>query len=178
MANFGGNKCNMGMGTLAAPSTIFQRKFRWMFTVIGSNYIGDNASLGALPPLKGARPSLEFKDIEVPHVVEDIYLPGKPSWKPINLVLYEICTKTPNPIWTWINQCYVPQTGDFFPILDKSFKKWCSLELYSGCGDVLERWMFENAWPSQINWGDLDMSSSEVVTCDITLRYDRAVKQL
>jgi len=172
LKGFGGKQCDMGMGRLALSNTIFKRKFRWMFSVIG--IIGE--AVGALPPMKGARPSLEFKDIEVQHVTEDIYLPGKPSWKPINLTLYDICPpgSSKNPIWKWIKECYDPQTGQFFAILDKNFKKDCYLELYSGCGDPLEQWVFMNAWPSQVNWGDLDMGSSEVVTCDITLRYDRA----
>jgi phage tail-like protein len=169
----------MGMGRLASPDAIFKRKFRWMFyieTPGASDWIGDERQgISALPPLKGARPSVEFKDIEVQHVIEDIYLPGKPSWKPINLVLYDICPpSSKHPIWKWILQCYNPEQGRFFAILDNGFKKKCTLELYTGCGTIMETWTFENAWPSQVNFGDLDMSSSEVVTCDITLKYDRA----
>jgi len=173
-------QCNMGMGRLADPTTLFKRKFRWMFRLVGGSngqagWIGEG--INALPPLKGGRPSLEFKDIEVQHVTEDIYLPGKPSWKPVTFTLYDInCTSSalPSPIWTWVTSCYDAFTGDYYPILDNNFKQNCCLELYSGCGDTLERWFFENAWPSQINWGELDMSNSEVVTCEITLKYDRA----
>lgn len=165
------------MGKLADPTTIFKRKFRWMFRIItpGSDeWIGEGVN--ALPPMKGARPSLEFKDIEVQHVIEDVYLPGKPSWKPINLVLYDICPpSSKHPVWEWILQCYDPDTGQFYAILDKGFKKNCILELYTGCGNVMESWMFENAWPAAVNFGDLDMATSDVVTCDITLKYDRAI---
>ena len=54
------------------------------------------------------------------------------------------------------------------------FKKNARLELLSGCGDILEMWFFENAWPQTVEFGELDMSSSEYVTAEITLRYDRA----
>jgi hypothetical protein len=173
------NTCKMGMGKLADPNTIYKRKFRWKFKILKNgnsedidDIIGDG--LNALPPLKGARPNLEFKDIEVQHVTEDVYLPGKPSWKPVNFILYDVCPPSSNPIWDWILKCYEPNTGKFYPILDKGFKKNCVLQMLSGCGDTIETWYFMNAYPSQINWGDLDMSSSEIVTCDILLRYDRA----
>jgi hypothetical protein len=56
-------------------------------------------------------------------------------------------------------------------------KERATLEMYNGCGDVLETWVFENAWPQAVEFGDLDMSSSDVVTCDLTIRYDRAYIQ-
>ena len=103
--------CNMGMGVLADQKTIYKRKFRWQFQLLSTtSFIG--SSINALPSLKGGRPSVEFKDIEVQHVTEDVYLPGKPSWKPINLVLYDICP--PNidsgghPVFNWILKCYDP----------------------------------------------------------------------
>jgi hypothetical protein len=177
LTGFSSSKCgNMGMGILADPKTNFKRKFRWMFRLLSGKWIG--TGVGALPPMKGARPSLEFKDIEVQHVTEDIYLPGKPSWKPINLVLYDICPPSnDHPIWDWILTCYDPintNGTNYFAILDKNFKQDCVLEMYNGCGAVLEMWYFENAYPSQVNWNDLDMADSGVVTCDITLKYDRA----
>ena len=46
--------------------------------------------------------------------------------------------------------------------------------MYSGCGDVMEEWVYSNIWPNNIEWGDLDMSNQDVVTVEMTLRYDRA----
>lgn len=163
---------NVGLGGLASQSIIFKRKFRWMFRNFFIDSPGEGLSV--LAPLKGARPTLEFKEIEVQHVVEDVMIPGKPSWRPINLTLYETCPPTDHPIWNWILRCYDSQRGEWFPFVDNQFKITSCLELYTGGGDVIENWIFENSWPQQINFGELDMGSSEVVTCDITLRYDRA----
>ena len=49
--------------------------------------------------------------------------------------------------------------------------------MYDGCGEMLEKWIFENVWPNNIEWGELDMSDSQYVTIDLTLRYDRAYWQ-
>ena len=43
--------------------------------------------------------------------------------------------------------------------------------MYDGCGVVLEKWTFGKVWPSSINFGDLDHSSSSETIVEITWRY-------
>ena len=144
-----------------------KRKFRWLFFIDDISARGVNA----LPPEKGARPSLSFKEIEVQHLNEIIYYPSKPDWKPITLTLYDL-KKNENPIFKWLKQQYDPERGTWQL---KQFKQAsASLEMYDGCGGVQETWRFENVWPNNIEWGELDMSDSNYVTIELTLRYDRA----
>jgi hypothetical protein len=56
-------------------------------------------------------------------------------------------------------------------------KSGCYLTLYDGCGEMIEGWVLENVWCQNAEFGELDMQSSEVVTCEVTLRYDRAYWQ-
>jgi len=163
---------NMGFDFGLEKETVnIKRKFRWLFKIPGISAEGTNA----LPPDKGARPSLSFKEIEAQHLNEIVYFPGKPDWKPINLTLYDI-KKNKNEIFNWIKEMYNPEySGDLGGWADGSdFKKNATLELYDGCGQTLEQWTFENIWPNNIEWGELDMSDSQYVTIDLTLRYDRA----
>lgn len=61
------------------------------------------------------------------------------------------------------------------PAIDPlSFKPCACLDLYDGCGKVIESWVLEQVWPQNVDFGELDMSNSEVVTVDVTLKYDRA----
>ena len=164
----------MGLGDLGLPSACLLRKFRWLFKIPNISASGINT----LPPEKGARPSLSFKEIEAQHLNETIYFPGKPDWKPINLVLYDL-KKNNNPIIDWLSNQYNPQQGTWKVGVGKNerdnFKKQtATLEMYDGCGNVQEKWAFENVWPNNIEWGELDMSDSGYVTIDLTLRYDRA----
>jgi hypothetical protein len=39
---------------------------------------------------------------------------------------------------------------------------------------MIEGWKLEGVWCQNAEFGELDMQSSEVVTCDVSLRYDRA----
>lgn len=156
---------------LDSADTCFKRKNRWLFTIFGIS--ADESSALALPPSKANRPSVSFKEIEVQHVTETIKLPGKPDWKPITLTLYDL-RKEKNPVFQWIKNVYDSENGFYFPSSDFFKKPNSRLELYDGCGNVIEGWILENIWPQNIEFGELDYSSSEVVTCDLTLVYDRA----
>ena len=136
----------MGFGTWV--DKLCKRKNRWIFKI--DDVVDDGAS--ALPPLKSARPSLTFKEMEAQHINETIFFPSKPEWKPIQLTLYDIDGRESKVI-DWVKQIYDAENGTW------------------------ETWIFENAWPQVIEWGELDMADSSVVTVDITLRYDRAYRQ-
>jgi hypothetical protein len=43
-----------------------------------------------------------------------------------------------------------------------------------GQGDPLEQWCYYNAWPQEVEFGDFDMTSTDVMRVNLTLRYDRA----
>ena len=151
---------------LESSKVCFKRKFRWLFKIDGVS-----SFTNALPPEKGARPSLSFKEIEAQHLNEIAYFPGKPDWKPINLTLFDL-KMSKNPVMEWIKKQYDPKSGEWGR---ENFKiDTATLELYDGVGDVIEKWIFENVWPNNIEWGELDMADSHYVTIDLTLRYDRA----
>mgnify|MGYP006056045779 CR=1 FL=1 len=154
---------------LNAGDTRMKRKFRWLLKIQGVSADG----IDALPPQKGARPNVSFREIEAQHVTETVYFPGKPEWKPINLTLYET-NAGEHPVWRWIKSLYDPRAGTWNPSCNGFKKPEARLELYDGCGEVLETWVYENVWVQSAEFGDLDMSSPDVVTCDLTLRYDRA----
>lgn len=163
---------NMGLDFGLESNFCLKRKFRWLFRIPGVSADGINS----LPPDKGARPSLSFKEIEVQHLNEVIYFPSKPDWKPINLTLYDL-KKNSNPIVSWLNNLYNPQSGRWtigFGGGPEFKKPEAYLEMYDGCGEIMETWIFENIWPNNIEWGELDMADSNYVTIDLTLRYDRA----
>lgn len=159
----------MGLGIIS--SACFKHKFRWMLSIVSnSTVIG---ATDALPPTKSMRPNLTLKEVTAQHLTETIYFPSKPDWKPINITVYDIVLSS-NPVFNWIKQVYNPQRGEWRPPADGKFITTASLILYEGCGDEVERWVFEDAWPQVVEFGDLDMSTNDIVYIDITLRYSRA----
>jgi hypothetical protein len=165
---------NMGFDFgLENPSSCFKQKNRWLFILEGIS--ADKTGITALPPARGARPSLSFKESEAQHLNETVYYPSKPEWKPINLTLYDIKKEgaTTHPIFEYFKKYYDPQQ-ELFSTPNKLKLTEATLELYDGCGNIIETWKFENVYASGVEFGDLDMTTSDIVYCDLTLRYDRA----
>ena len=170
----GGRNMSFDFG-LEDPNACFKRKNRWLFTITGVS-ADSNASTGvnSLPPSKTSRPSISFKEIEAQHLSETIYFPGKPEWKPITLTLYDL-KKSVNPVFNWLKKIYDPENNSKYgPSCDGFKERSATLELFDGCGRSIETWVFETIWPQSIEFGELDMTTSDLTTCDLTLRYDRA----
>lgn len=165
------------------------RAFRWLLRLEGV-VASDDIENGVytLPHKTSEMPHLTFKEAEFPHLTETIHYPMRPEWTPIKLVLYSIKRKNNNrcnPVMEWIKFAspnpsdpsgglFDPENAIWRPIVSSRIKRDASLLLLDGCGFIQEKWFFENAYPTDINWGELDMASSDVLTISITLRYDRA----
>lgn len=171
----------MGMGYgLESNTSIVMRKHHWLFKLKGIS-CQDSAVSKALPARRSARPGLSWKEEEFPHLNENISYPMKPEWKPIQLHLYDLSCRN-NPVYNWIvkNQSltgsgiYNPRDGFFRPVISAGLKRTATLEMLDGCKNIVETWVFEGCYPKSIEWGDLEMDLSDVVTVDITLGYDRA----
>jgi hypothetical protein len=180
-----GEKSGSGrnMGLFNIGSACFKRKYRWMFFIKGVCGTNSDGSYGVnvLPPSKGSRPNISFKEIEANHVSETVYFPGRPDWKPISLTLYDFTIQGKNRVFEWLKLYYnVNEDAKIIPSVGASVLATAlkipeaSLILFDGCGNKIESWVFENVWPQSAEFGELDMQSSEVVTVDVTLRYDRA----
>lgn len=144
----------------------FKRKNRWLLKIPEVSATG----IETLPPTKSARPSLNFKTVEAQHMQETIYFPAKGDWKPINLTLFDL-KKNKNPVWEWIKLIYPAEDSIG---RGENYKKDATLELYDGCGNVIEMWIFENTFIENAEFSDLDHGDAAIMYMDITLRYDRA----
>jgi phage tail-like protein len=172
----------MQMGLDGSFKGCLPRKFRFMMKidgVCGTNGGGDqSSSVSVLPPSRTSRPQISLKEEGIQHVNEIIYFPMKPEFKAIPLTLYEVKTNGgDHPVMEWLKKVYDPKQGTWKPAIGNDFKKKATLEMFDGCGKVIETWIYENAWPQDINWGELDMGATELVVVDIQLRYDRAYRQ-
>lgn len=167
-----GQRMSMDLGLDTCPGR--KMKFRWMFNIPDVCGGAKSGGASALPPSRSARPSLTFREMEARHLNETIYYPAKAEWKPITITLYDLSTGGNHPVWKWLKAAYDPKAGTWKPCVTDQFIKEATLKMLDGCGNTTETWTFENAWPQVTEFGELDMGSSEVVTCDITLRYARA----
>jgi hypothetical protein len=172
--NMGFDLTLFGNGSSLLDICFPKMKNRWLFQIDGVCGVANT-----LPPIKSARPQLDFKEQQISHLVQDIYYPIKADWKPIQLTLYDI-DNTGNAVFEWIKMVYDPKPDsdtEWSPVYSNggnNFKKDGVLCLYNGCGAVVEQWKYENCYPQAVNFGDLEMSEMKIVVMDVTLRYDRA----
>lgn len=165
----GGRDMGFDFG-LNDPNSCFKRKNRWLLKIEDICANGINS----LPPNKSARPTISFKEIEIQHLTETIYFPGKPDFKPLNLTLYDL-QRNEHPIFNWLKELYdVELNSQYYASCDGFKKAQARLELYDGCGIIQEAWVYESIWPQSVDFGELDMATSDIITCDVVLRYDRA----
>lgn len=162
----------MGLGRLGGRQLVFKRKFRWTFEV--SEVCGGSS----VPPhyvKLAARPNITVEETEINYLNGRTWIPGKASWETITVTYYDVATGDNLPLWNWLASVYdftkpveLPMgshRGDYAGV--------GKLTMYDGCGTALERWTLEDMWPQSINFGELDYSSSEEATIELTLRYSQ-----
>jgi hypothetical protein len=172
-------KYPMGLAWSAAACCL-KRKFRFLFEISditsiynGTPNFGDVSKM--MPPERAARPSLSIKEIDAVHLNETIYYPGRPEWKPLQVTLFDVMRT--NPIWDWLSKFYDPNTGAYKISSNgiHNLKKVARVYILDGQGNECERWLYYGAFPTEIEFGELDMTDPDMVKVTLTLRYDRAV---
>lgn len=161
----------MGLGALAGKSLCFKRKFRWKFAVPGK-----------LPDtyVKTAnRPTLTITPAEVHYLNQMMEVPGKGKWSNLTVTYYDV----EDAGFEQQLRAYISST---FPINANSVDNMCQqdklnqyatyglLKMLDGCGSILETWTLYDLWPISVNWGDLDYSSSDVATIEVTFSFRHA----
>lgn len=170
-----------GIGTPSNKNE-FRRKHRWLFKLIDG---GKGVPANTLVFLqKATRPSFKFEEPVVHHNQEVAYFAGKQEWEPIKLVWYDSqqAPDVSSDIWTWlqgvneIDKVCVHLPGSKGIGAAPGYKGTAVLSSVSGCGECDETWTMYGCWPQQIDWSELDYTSTEIQVVSVTMRYDRAIR--
>jgi hypothetical protein len=169
----------MGLGILGeAPDIVFKRKYRWTFKL--KPYCTDEIPEAFVK--LAARPNLSIEETEINYLHGKMWIPGKGTWEAVTVTYYDIGN---NPgitnLYSWLAGVYdftdpvsLKQSSAKGNTGNPGYAGTGTLNLYDGCGTVMETWTLEGVWPQAINFGELDYSSSEEVTVELTLRFHAA----
>ena len=173
---------------------MIKRRFRYFFEI--SNVLTMRSLTGLNQDFKAqawavqaTRPTAQFDETEVRHVSEIVYYPTRIRWEPITVTLIDVHKS--NQIYNWLYALcaldnsvfsyfdnwhgYEPVTGsDSNAVGDTEVKRDCMITMFNGIGETLERWMLQGSYPQSVNFGELDYTSNDFATVELTLRYDRA----
>jgi hypothetical protein len=120
------------------------------------------------------RPTIAFETITLDHINVKRKLQGRGEWQDISITLYDpIVPSAAQKVMDWVRLGHESITGrrgyaDFY-------KKDITFYLLGPVGDKIEQWTLKGAFIQQANFGELDFSSNEPATIELTLSYDYAI---
>lgn len=144
-----------------------KRKNRWVLQIEG---------IDAFICMKAARPQITTEEVEIPFINARRYVAGLTKFNPIAVTLHDpIAPSGAQQVMEWIRLTYESVSGragyaDFY-------KRDVQLKLLDPVGTVIELWDIKGAWIVDANYGELDYSSGEAQTIELSIRYDNAVLQ-
>ena len=102
---------------------------------------------------------------------------GKTSWNDLTLTFYDV-EQQPDVsagIFEWLqNDNYNINAAT--PNHPRTYKKDAELSLLAHTGNPTERWKLCNAWPYDVDWGNLDYTAEELCEIVVIMKYDRGQK--
>lgn len=154
-----------------------QYRFRVTFTNLGTST--SSAELVTSNVISVSRPSLTHEETIIDTYNSKIYMAGKHSWEPVTLVMRDdvngaVATALDSQLSRQVNH------GDQATKRAASnYKFGMVIETLDGNnGDaepgVLDRWVLAGCFIPNIQYGDLNYSSSEMVQITATIRFDNA----
>jgi hypothetical protein len=120
------------------------------------------------------RPTIQFETVKLDHINVYRKIKGKGEWQDLTITLYDpIVPSAAQAVMDWIRLGHESITGrdgyaDFY-------KKDITFYLLGPVGDKIEQWTLKGAFIQQANFGELDFTSNEVATIELTLAYDYAI---
>jgi hypothetical protein len=161
----------MGIGELGDPKIIIKRKFRWTLEI--------ETPVGQIPRhyvKVASRPNLEIDETEINFLNATTWIPGKGKWQPLSVTYIDVSTDKMKPMYDWIASLY--DITDHVNLKNTEKSGWDAtaiLKMYDGCGTLIESWALGSCWPQSINFGDVDYSSSDEATIELSLRYSSVI---
>lgn len=168
----------MGIGYLGGGNVMHKRKFRWTFEVYKANDTGGKGEMWVPQHFVklAARPNITIEETEIHHLNAKTYIPGKGTWETITITYYDVSNAGGVDnigLWSWLANVYDYTKPNTLHqnALRKGYAAVGACTMYDGCGSAMELWTLGDAWPTAVNFGELDYSSSEECTVEVTLRY-------
>lgn len=149
----------------------------WTIEVIGFIPGGDPLSLGLS---RGFMPSVGVDEVAIPFGNETVYVAGRANYEGGQIEIRDyVDVDTQGLLRDWFERVYsgVREMTNGRVGVPRDYKRRAFILFTAPDGSVERRWQIRGLWPSRMNFGGLDMSSSEQVQVTVTCRYDKAIYQ-
>ena len=157
-----------------------QNRWRALFVGIGGAGSGSTSS-GAndlsMQVITFNRPSLSFEEVQLDRYNSRVYVAGKHTFEPLQLTLEDdVTNRATKQIQSQLEaqQRLIGASGPWLNTEATAFtyKFGTQLDMLDGNENVLESWLYEGCYISNVEYGSLDYSTGEKVVISLTLRFD------
>jgi hypothetical protein len=141
---------------------------------LGNRFIMEINGIESYIIKTASRPTFTSEIVELDHINVKRKIKGKSNWDDMNITLYDpIVPSGAQQVMEWIRQSHESLTGrDGY---SSFYKKDITFYLLGPVGDKIEQWSIKGAFITSANFGDMDWSSNDPVSIELTLTYDYAV---
>lgn len=121
-----------------------------------------------------SRPQMQIEETEIPFLNTSTYVAGRYKWDTIQVTLRDaIGPSTAQAVMEWIRLHAESTTGR--QGYAAGYKRDVELDMLDPTGVCVEKWILKNTMCTTTNFGDVDMSSNDIATVQLTLRFDYAI---
>lgn len=117
------------------------------------------------------RPSINNGEIQINHLNKTRYIKGKTTFDPLQITLYDYITPSISQLlMSW--QILHSETKTGRDGYEAFYRRTATLEVLGSVGDVVEVWKYYNCFITNVNFGEMNFDTDDVMTIPVTIRYD------
>tara|TARA_R110000868_G_scaffold403553_1_gene680934 strand:+ start:1044 stop:1532 length:489 start_codon:yes stop_codon:yes gene_type:complete len=121
-----------------------------------------------------ARPSIKIGSTEIQFLNTSTFVAGRFNWEPITVKFRDpIGPSASQALMEWVRLCAESVTGRMG--YAAGYKKNVDIEMLDPTGVVVEKWILEGTFMTDVNFGSLGYSTDGLAEITATLRMDRCI---
>ena len=121
-----------------------------------------------------ARPHIQVAATEIPFLNTSTYVAGRFNWQPISVKFRDpIGPSASQALMEWVRLCAESVTGRMG--YAAGYKKNVDLEMLDPPGVVVEKWILEGTFLTDVNFDSLAYNTDGLATISASMRMDRCI---
>lgn len=124
--------------------------------------------------MSASRPKITIGEVEIPFLNTSTWVAGRFTWDAIDITFKDpIGPSAAQALMEWVRLHAESVTGRMG--YAAGYKKNVELEMLDPAGVVIEKWILEGTFLTNVDFGSLDYSSEDIAEITATLRPDRCI---
>ena len=124
--------------------------------------------------MSASRPTINIGEVEIPFLNTSTWVAGRFTWDAIDVTFKDpIGPSAAQALMEWVRLHAESVTGRMG--YAAGYKKNVELEMLDPAGVVIEKWILEGTFLTNVGFGSLDYSSEDIAEITATLRPDRCI---